>query len=179
MTVSTQPQPKKARGPWLQRLREIPSLQGLALISPTLLYLLIFLVVPLILVVILSFMTRGPYGNVVYTFTVENYARLMDTLYLRVVGYSVYVAGATTIATILIGYPLAYFIARSPVKQRSMWLFLILVPFLDQLHHPHLRLDHDFAHGGAAQHLFAQHRADPRAAQYPLHPGGGADRHGL
>ncbi len=131
MTVlyQPQPQPKKESGPWLQRLREIPSLQGLALISPTLLYLLIFLVVPLILVVILSFMTRGPYGNVVYTFTVENYARLMDTLYLRVVGYSVYVAGATTIATILIGYPLAYFIARSPVKQRSMWLFLILVPF--------------------------------------------------
>lgn len=126
---SNEPQLNKQAGSWLQRLREVPSLQGLALISPTVLYLILFLVLPLILVVILSFMTRGPYGNVVYTFTVGNYTRLMDTLYLRVVGYSVYVAGATTIATILIGYPLAYFIARSPAKQRSTWLFLILIPF--------------------------------------------------
>jgi spermidine/putrescine transport system permease protein len=110
-------------------LRENPVSRGLALISPTLIYLFLFLLIPLLLVVILSFLTRGPYCDVVYRFNPSNYARLLDPIYLRILGYSVWTAAATTIATILIGYPLAYYIARVPARQRSLLLFLILVPF--------------------------------------------------
>ena len=115
--------------PIFKRLREEPRVQGLALISPTLVYLFFFLVLPLSLVVLLSFMARGPYGNVVYRLNLENYRRLVDPLYLRILGYSLSTAGLTTLATILIGYPLAYYIARVPARQRSPLLFLILVPF--------------------------------------------------
>jgi spermidine/putrescine transport system permease protein len=110
-------------------VRENPSAQGLALISPTMLFLLFTLILPLLLVVGLSFMTRGPYGNVVYRFNFDNYIRLLDPLYARILGYSLITAGATTVFTILIGYPLAYYISKAPARQRSWLLFLILIPF--------------------------------------------------
>ncbi len=114
---------------WLRLIREEPAAQGTFLISPTMIYLLLFLLLPLVLVVVLSVMTRGPYGNVVYRLNLENYTRLLDSLYLRILGFSLYTAAATTLATILIGYPLAYYIARSGAQHRSIMIFLILVPF--------------------------------------------------
>jgi spermidine/putrescine transport system permease protein len=110
-------------------LRENNTAQGLALVSPTGIYLLLLMVLPMALIAVLSFMTRGPYGNIVYRLSLENYARLVDTLYLRILTYSLGVGLATTALTIIIGYPLAYFIARSPARQRPIYLFLILVPF--------------------------------------------------
>jgi spermidine/putrescine transport system permease protein len=50
-------------------------------------------------------------------------------VYARILAYSLAVGLGTTIITMLLGYPLAYYIARSPAKQRSLLLFLILVPF--------------------------------------------------
>lgn len=114
---------------FMRRLRENPKAQGSALISPTMLYLLVFMLVPLFLVVILSFMKRGPYGNVIYEFDLQNYLRLGDPLYIRILWYSLLTATLTTVASLLIGYPLAYYIARAPAKQRSFFLFLILIPF--------------------------------------------------
>jgi len=125
-TSSVSPAPRFSL---IRQLRESPHAQGLALISPTLIYLLFTLVLPLLLVVVLSFMTRGPYGNIIYRVNLGNYTRLMDTLYLRILGYSLLTAALTTVGTILIGYPLAYYIARTPPRQRSVYLFLILVPF--------------------------------------------------
>ena len=122
-------QTSKVKFSFSTQLRENPVAQGLALISPTFLYLLVFMILPMLLVAILSFMMRGSYGNIVYRFSIGNYTRLADTLYLRILAYSLGVGLATTIFTILIGYPLAYYIARAPARQRSMLLFLILVPF--------------------------------------------------
>ncbi len=113
----------------LSRLREDPTSQGMALISPTFIYLLIFMILPMVLVVILSLLTRGPYGNVVYRLNLSNYTRLIDPLYLRILWFSLWTAGLTTLFSVLIGYPLAYYIARAPRSQRSLLLFLILVPF--------------------------------------------------
>jgi spermidine/putrescine transport system permease protein len=93
------------------------------------LYLTIFMLIPLLLVVILSCLTRGTYGNVVYKLNLNNYTRLIDGLYLRILWYSLWTALVTTVASIVIGYPLAYYIARIPAKQRSLYLFLILIPF--------------------------------------------------
>lgn len=113
----------------LAALRESSKAQGLALIAPTALYLLVFMIMPMLLVGILSLMTRGPYGNVVYRLNFDNYARLFDPLYLRILLYSIGVGAATTLITLLVGYPLAYYIARVPARQRNVLLFLILVPF--------------------------------------------------
>ena len=126
----------------LQKLRENKSLQGTLLVSPAVLWMIVLLIIPLILVVITSFGRRDPDGNVIYTFTLDNYIRLLgystdcgaktapcfDSLYAEILGRSVGLALFTTIFTILLGYPLAYYVARAPAKRRSQLLFLILIP---------------------------------------------------
>jgi spermidine/putrescine transport system permease protein len=110
-------------------LRENQTAQGLFLISPANLYLIILVVLPLILVAILSFLSRGSYGGIEYKFNITNYTRLFDPLYGKVMVFSLGVGLGTTIICILVGYPLAYYIARAPARQRSLLLFLILLPF--------------------------------------------------
>ena len=119
----------------LQRLRENKRLQGQLLIVPTMLVMLILLVIPLILTLITSFGQRDPDGNVIYTFTLENYWRLLgftpegwDDLYLRILLRSLWLAVQTTVIVILMAYPVAYFIARAAPRRRNLYLFLILVP---------------------------------------------------
>ena len=119
----------KSRPSLLKLIRENKVAQGLFLISPANGYLFLFMVLPLILVIILSFLSRGSYGEVVFKFNLTNYARLLDPLYFKILVYSLVVGLATTVFCILIGYPLAYYIARAPARQRSLLLFLILIPF--------------------------------------------------
>ncbi len=113
----------------LQKLRERPSLQGHVLIAPTMVWLILFLLVPLGLIVVISFGARGTYGNVVYGFSLENYARLLNAQYAEILWESIWIALLTTGACLAVGYPLAYFIARSHPRRRSLLVFLILVPF--------------------------------------------------
>lgn len=123
-------QPARVSRPSLLKIiRENKVAQGLTLISPANVYLVLFMVIPLLLVAGLSFLSRGTYGDVVFRFNLENYARLFDTLYGRILLYSLGVGMGTTVLCIVIGYPLAYYIARAPARQRSLLLFLVLVPF--------------------------------------------------
>jgi spermidine/putrescine transport system permease protein len=110
-------------------LRENSRAQGFFLISPANIYLLILVVLPLILVTILSFLSRGTYGQVVYKFNLTNYTRLFNELYGKVMVFSLGIGVGTTLICLLVGYPLAYFLAHAPVRQRSLLLFLILLPF--------------------------------------------------
>ena len=113
----------------LQALRKHPNWQGFFLISPTLFWLIVFLLVPLALIVVISFGARGTYGNVEYTFHLDNYTRLLNTEYLDILWASIWIALLTTLFCLLAGYPLAYFIARSHVRRRSLLIFLVLIPF--------------------------------------------------
>jgi spermidine/putrescine transport system permease protein len=129
MTTNEATAGKVKRRSLFRLIREDRAAQGLSLMAPANLYLFVFMVLPLILVGILSFLSRGTYGEVEFTFNAGNYARLFDPIYGKILLYSFGVGLGTTVITILIGYPLAYYIARSPVRQRSLLLFLILVPF--------------------------------------------------
>lgn len=119
----------------VQKLRENRQLQGLLLILPTMLWMIGLLIIPLLLTVVTSFGQRDTDGNVIYTFTLENYARLIvitpegfDNLYVQILWRSLSLALQTTIVSILMAYPLAFFIARAPAKRRNTLLFLVLVP---------------------------------------------------
>lgn len=119
-------------------------MRGLLLISPTLLWMFGLLIIPLILVIITSFGQRDPDGNVIYTFSFANYLRLLgysttfpcgdtpppcfDDLYISILWRSISLAFQTTLLSIVVGFPLAYFVARAPAKRRNTYLFLILVP---------------------------------------------------
>ncbi|SDJ64900.1 spermidine/putrescine transport system permease protein [Nonomuraea jiangxiensis] len=98
-------------------------------LSPGLTYLLVLMLVPLVLVLGTSFFQRGRFGGVVYEFTTENFGRLVDPLYLGVLGDSVRIAVLTTLLALLIGYPTAYLIARLPRKWKTVALVAIVLPF--------------------------------------------------
>jgi spermidine/putrescine transport system permease protein len=129
MTAQDAPAAEIRQIGFFSRLRESRVFQGTALISPANAYLFFFVVLPLIMVAVLSFLSRGAYGQVEFRFNPSNYTRLLDPVYARILFYSFSVGLGTTVITMLVGYPLAYYIARSPARQRSMLLFLILVPF--------------------------------------------------
>ncbi len=129
MSTAEISEPPVKRFSLVKVLQENSSAQGLFLISPANLYLIIFIVLPLILVAGLSFLSRGTYGDVVFKFNITNYTRLFDALYGKILLYSLFVGVATTVFCLLIGYPMAYYLARSPARQRSLLLFLILLPF--------------------------------------------------
>jgi spermidine/putrescine transport system permease protein len=90
---------------------------------------LVFMLLPLLLVFAMSFASRGLYGGVQWAFSLTNYTMLFDSLYLRIYGRSVLLAAATTAICLLIGYPLAYFIARGPTRWQGAWLLLVIIPF--------------------------------------------------
>jgi spermidine/putrescine transport system permease protein len=120
----------------LAKLRHQDAQRGLWLITPTMLWMIGLLIIPLILVVITSFGKRSADGGVIYTFSFDNYLRLMgitadgalDFGYVAILGRSLELSFQTTLLAIGIGYPLAYFIARAPAKRRNLLLFLVLVP---------------------------------------------------
>lgn len=85
--------------------------------------------IPLLLIVVYSFFTRGRFGGIVWEFTLDNYGRLFEPVYLKVFGTSVLIAGITTILALLIGYPTAYAITRLSPKWRTVALVMVVLPF--------------------------------------------------
>lgn len=105
----------------------------LLLLGPALGWWAVFLVVPVGLVIAYSVFERGTYGGVVPTFTLDNFARAVDPLYLRVLLFSLRVAVLATVIALLIGYPAAYFIATLPRRWRTPVLVLVILPFWTSL----------------------------------------------
>lgn len=129
MTTALTPESPAKKFSLARALRENWVAEGLFLISPANIYLFLFIVLPLLLVTGLSFLSRGDYGQVLLKFNPANYARLFDTLYGKIMLFSLAVGLGTTVLCLLIGYPMAYYLARAPARQRSLLLFLILLPF--------------------------------------------------
>lgn len=96
---------------------------------PILAYLIILVGIPLLLVVVLSFLSRDNLGNIVFEFTLDNYKKMFDSVYLKVFLNSFSLAGLTGLITLLIGYPVAYFTASLGPKTRSFFIMLIMLPF--------------------------------------------------
>ncbi len=113
----------------LKLAREKEGLQVLFLIFPSAFWLIVFFLVPLLIVLAISFGKRGTYGGVVWELNLQNYLRFFDPLYLRIFARSIYIALATTFFCLLLGYPLAFFIARRPSRARNGLLMLLMVPF--------------------------------------------------
>jgi len=105
----------------------------LILLGPALAWWAVFLAVPVALVLAYAFLTRGTFGGVVPTFTLDNLARAADPLYLRVLLFSLRVAAIATLVALLIGYPAAYLIATLPPRWRTPVLILTVLPFWTSL----------------------------------------------
>jgi spermidine/putrescine transport system permease protein len=99
------------------------------LLAPGLLWTALFCLLPILVVLAVSFATRGTYGGVLWEFSLENYRDLLHPLYGRILGQSVLLAAMTTGLCLVMGFPLAYYIARLPPRRQALWLVLIMVPF--------------------------------------------------
>jgi len=104
-----------------------PILGHLSLVLPGGLWLLVFFVAPMLVMLAASVMPRGTYGGVEPGFTLEHYQRFLDPLYLQVLWRTLLWALAATAGCLLLGYPLAWVIARS--RFRNLLLFLVVLPF--------------------------------------------------
>jgi spermidine/putrescine transport system permease protein len=102
----------------------------LSLLSPGLLWLILFFAVPLIVIVIYSFMTPGSTGRPEQPFTFNNYLRLFtEELYVNAYVRSLWIGFATTVFSLLIGYPMALLIVQAAPRWRTILLLLVLIPF--------------------------------------------------
>ena len=110
--------------------------RGLLFLSPGMLWLLTFLVLPGLVLIVVSFASRGAYGELVWEFSLENYKRLLGfgifgwtADYLMILWRSVWVALVTTAFSVVLSYPLCFFIAGRSERTRYLWLTLVIIPF--------------------------------------------------
>ncbi len=99
------------------------------LLAPLLLWLLAFVVIPTLVMFAYSFCRRGTLGGVVWEFTLENWAAVLDPVYLRILVRSVVYAGLTTAACLLLGYPVAWQVGRASARWRNALLMMVMIPF--------------------------------------------------
>ncbi|MGF1755302.1 spermidine/putrescine ABC transporter permease PotB [Vibrio makurazakiensis] len=92
-------------------------------------WLTLFVLIPNAMIIGTSFLTRDEANLIEMTFTLDNYLRLADPLYIKVLWHSFYMAIVATLLCLVIGYPFAYIIAKMPEKWRPIMLFLVIVPF--------------------------------------------------
>lgn len=92
-------------------------------------WLVLFVLIPNLMIIGTSFLTRDEANLIKFVFTFENYTRLLDPLYGKVMLHSFYMAIVATLICLVIGYPFAYIVAKMPEKWRPFMLFLIIVPF--------------------------------------------------
>ncbi len=85
----------------------------------------LFIVIPLILVFFFSFTVEVDNKMI---FSLENYERLINPIYLKVFLRSIVLAGTSTIICLLVGYPVAYIISKAPISKRNTLILLFILP---------------------------------------------------
>lgn len=129
---------QEARAARKRRLR-------LFLLLPVLLVIGLFGLMPLSIALVYSFLEPGTYGGVEWAFSTDAYVQFLferdifdgtltfNSAYLQIFGRSFGLAITTMIGTLIVGFPVAYFIAARPPEQRNFWLFAITLPFWTNL----------------------------------------------
>jgi spermidine/putrescine transport system permease protein len=110
---------------WLHRH---PTVRAWTLLGPGAAWLALFFLVPLLIMAAYSLMLRGTYGGVRPGFTLEHYRRFFDPLYLDILRRTLVWSLAATAICLLLGYPVAYVVARAR-RWRAVLLFLVVLPF--------------------------------------------------
>lgn len=100
------------------------------LLAPAALWLLFFLLLPVAWLLALSLTIRGPYGSFVWSFTLENYSRAINSKYLPIVLRTVAYASTTTLLCLILGFPVAYYLSFFAGKSRRELLMIgLMIPF--------------------------------------------------
>jgi spermidine/putrescine transport system permease protein len=113
------------------------------LLTPISILLAVFFLIPLAIMMTYSFLEPGIYGGVVWSYYPFNYGRVLgaplnnfeefDPVYLRIFLGTLRIAFLTVLISLLICYPVAFWVSRLPDRWKSFVLFLITLPFFANL----------------------------------------------
>ena len=124
-----------------QRSQGRPGQASSWLATPTLIFLILVILLPLLITVVYSFLSQPTLGTgVKWVFSTDAYRQIFvqekldgttafDTRYLKVLWNSFYYAGIATITTLILGIPVAMWIATRPVRFRAMLVLAVTLPF--------------------------------------------------
>ncbi|WP_083099788.1 ABC transporter permease [Pseudophaeobacter leonis] len=112
------------------------------LLLPAWVYLGAFVLIPVIMMLIYSFLTKEFRGGIIWDFSLAAYGQFffdrglfgdepakIEWTYITIFWRSIWQAAVATLLALAIGFPTAYFIATRPQKARPMWVFLITIPY--------------------------------------------------
>jgi spermidine/putrescine transport system permease protein len=97
-------------------------------LAPSWTVMLTLFLFPMLIILAYSLLTRGTYGGISLPWSVESYQRFADPIYLGILWRSFWIAGASTVISLLLGFPLALFISRAG-KWKNLYLSLVILPF--------------------------------------------------
>lgn len=124
--------------------RRTPAARRAALISPAVGAILLFMVLPLGLMLIYSFLQRATYGGVIWTLSLQSYIQFLfehdlddslifNSAYLQIYARSFILAGITTVLCVIIGFPTALYLVQQSERRRNILMFLVTIPFWTNL----------------------------------------------
>lgn len=113
----------------ISMFRKYGSLQTLMLLGPSLIVVIVFLILPMLIVLKYSFADTDTYGSVLPGFTLDNYRDLIQPLYIPIFVNSFKLAFYSTLISLCLAYPVAYFIAFRAKRYSSLLLLLMIIPF--------------------------------------------------
>jgi spermidine/putrescine transport system permease protein len=107
---------------------------------PAHIIMLLTLIIPIGIIIMVSFSTKGPYGGFDYVFTTQAYQQLLfnegwtgeiefNPQYLYIIGRTIFLATVTTLICMLISFPVAYFIAQQKASMKAVLIYLVTLPF--------------------------------------------------
>jgi len=112
------------------------------LLLPGWLVLTLLTLIPVLMMLVYSFLTKEFRGGVIWEFSLAAYDQFffdrglfgddppkIEWTYIAIFWRSIWQAGAATVLSLLIGFPTAYFIATRPANMRPLWVFLITIPY--------------------------------------------------
>ena len=100
---------------------------GVTYAAPMGLWLTLFFLVPLLIIVMYSFLKKGLYGGVEWEFTLSAYQQMFNPNFMRVLLRTLWVAFISTVITIFLALPCGYAMARS--RHQTLWLGMVIIPF--------------------------------------------------
>jgi spermidine/putrescine transport system permease protein len=114
----------------LRKLTATEKGRSMLLLMPPALYAVLLLAVPLVAIILFSFWTQD-FMTLDRTFTLDNYREIAEKpIYGLLLQRSLMVSGIVTLVTVVLAYPVAYFVSFHVAPNRkSIWLFLITIPF--------------------------------------------------
>lgn len=95
---------------------------------PYVLWIILFTILPLLIIVLFSFTEKTEMGSISMVFTLDNYRKFFQPLYLNVLKRSVILAVVSTVMCLIVGYPMAYIMSRAPRKKRNLMATLFVLP---------------------------------------------------